>query len=87
MNPILVGAGIVGGVVAGAAIIPIALGFGTAGIAAGSAGAAIVWGIGNVVGGSLFAICQSLGMTGFFTATASSGAAVAAGAAAGITLL
>ena len=87
MNPILVGAGIVGGVVAGAAIIPIALGFGGAGVVAGSAAAAIQSGIGNVVGGSLFAICQSLGMTGFFTTAASSGAAVAATAAAGAALL
>ena len=86
MNHILAGIGIAGGVAAGIALVPIALGFGGAGIVAGSAAAAIQSGIGNVVGGSLFAICQSLGMTGFFTTAAASGAAVAATAAAGAAL-
>ena len=80
---ISIGIGIAGGVVAGAALIPIALGFGTAGVVAGSAAAAIQSGIGNVAAGSLFAICQSLGMTGFFATAATAGAAGAAAGAAG----
>ena len=78
MNTALTGVAIVGGIAAGVAVIPIALGFGTAGVVGGSIAAGIQSGIGNVVGGSLFAICQSLGMTGFFTSAASTGATVAA---------
>ena len=78
MNTALTGVAIVGGIAAGVAVIPIALGFGTAGVVGGSIAAGIQSGIGNVVAGSLFAICQSLGMTGFFTSAASTGATVAA---------
>ena len=73
------GAAIVGGVVAVAAVAPIALGFGTGGIVAGSIAAGIQAGIGNVAAGSLFASMTSLGMTGFFTSTATAGAIVGTG--------
>ena len=68
MNKVLVGVGIASGIIAGGALIPVALGFGSAGIVGGSVAAGIQSGIGNVVAGSLFSVCQSLGMTGFFTA-------------------
>ena len=85
MNSVLAGVGIASGVIAGAALIPVALGFGSAGIVGGSVAAGIQSGIGNVVAGSLFSVCQSLGMTGFFTtlsAKAATVATIAAGAAA-----
>jgi len=41
-------------------------GFTSSGIAAGSAAAAMQAGIGNVVGGSAFAVAQSLGASGVF---------------------
>ena len=78
MNNILTGIAITGGVVAGVALIPVALGFGSVGIVGGSAAAAIQSGIGNVAAGSLFSICQSLGMTGVFTAVATKAATIAA---------
>ncbi len=65
------------GVVSFIASIPIALGFGTVGIVGGSIAAGIQSGIGNVVAGSAFSICQSLGMTGFFTGVATKAAAIA----------
>ena len=80
MNTVLTGIAITAGVAAGAALIPVALGFGATGIVGGSAAAAIQSGIGNVAAGSLFSICQSLGMTGFFTGVASKAAAVAVAA-------
>ena len=83
LRNVLVGVGIAGGVVAGASLLPMALGFGTAGIAAGSTAAAIQSGIGNVAAGSLFSIMQSLGMTGFFAKLATVAGVAAAGAAAG----
>ena len=46
------------------------MGFGTAGIAAGSAAAAIQSSIGAVTAGSTFATMTSLGMTGTFTTMA-----------------
>lgn len=59
---------IIGGTLIGlAGIVPIAIGFGGAGIVAGSAAAAIQSGIGNVVAGSLFARMTSLGMRGVFS--------------------
>ena len=77
MNAVLAGIAITAGVATGAALIPVALGFGATGIVGGSAAAAIQSGIGNVAAGSLFSICQSLGMTGFFTGVATKTAAVA----------
>ena len=65
---------ITGSVITGIALIPIAIGFGTAGIVGGSIAAAIQSIIGNVAAGSLFAVCTSLGMTGVFASTATVGA-------------
>jgi hypothetical protein len=53
--------------------IPALLGFGTAGIAAGSTAAVIQSGIGNVAAGSIFAFLTSLGMKGAFLATSAGG--------------
>ncbi len=70
---------LIGGiVVAVGASIPIILGFGTAGVAAGSVAAGIQSTIGNVAAGSLFAITQSAAASGTFVT-----AAVCGGAAAG----
>ena len=74
-----IGAGITGGVIAGVALIPITLGFGTAGIVGGSIAAGIQAAIGNVAAGSLFAVCTSLGMSGVFASTAAVGAILGAG--------
>ena len=60
-----IGAAVAGGVIAGVALIPITLGFGGAGIVAGSVAAGIQSVIGNVAAGSVFAVCTSLGMTVF----------------------
>ena len=79
-SPILTGIAITGAVVAGVTFIPAALGFGTAGIVAGSTAATIQSGIGNVAAGSLFSLFQSLGMTGFFTGVSAKAAAIAAAA-------
>ena len=49
------------------------LGFGTAGIVAGSAAAATQAAIGNVAAGSAFAVLTSLGMKGIFAGTAIGG--------------
>ena len=76
-SQVLLGAGIF---IAGISIAPIVLGFGTAGIAAGSTAAAIQSGIGCVQAGSWFATATSLGMQGTFVYTAAGGTAVAAGA-------
>ena len=70
---------ITGSVITGIALIPIAIGFGTAGIVGGSIAAAIQSIIGNVAAGSLFAVCTSLGMTGVFASTATVGAILGAG--------
>ena len=70
---------ITGGVIAGVALIPISIGFGTAGIVGGSIAAAIQAGIGNVAAGSLFAVCTSLGMTGVFASSAAVGAILGTG--------
>ncbi len=49
------GAAIIGGVIASVALIPIGIGFGTAGVVGGSIAAGIKAAIGNVVEGSIFA--------------------------------
>ena len=74
-----IGVGITGGVIAGVALIPITLGFGTAGIIGGSIAAGIQAAIGNVAAGSIFAVCTSLGMSGVFASTAAVGAILGAG--------
>ena len=74
-----IGAAITGGVIAGVALIPISLGFGTAGIVGGSIAAGIQAIIGNVAAGSVFAVCTSLGMTGVFASTAAVGGILGVG--------
>ena len=59
-----------GGAIAAAGLVPIALGFGTVGIMAGSVAAAIQSSIGAVTAGSTFATMTSLGMTGVFSTLA-----------------
>ena len=54
------------------------LGFGTAGIAAGSVAAATQATIGNVAAGSVFSTLTSWGMTGVFTTATYGGGVVAA---------
>lgn len=71
------GIAIVGGVVGTAAVLPILLGFGSVGIAAGSAAAGVQASIGSVAAGSWFATMTSLGMTGAFTTAAAAGAGTA----------
>jgi hypothetical protein len=65
-----------GGVAVVAASIPIAMGFGTGGVAAGSAAAGIQSGIGSVAADSLFATATSLGMIGYFAGTAAWGGVI-----------
>jgi len=79
MKKIGIGAAITGGVIAGAALLPITLGFGTAGIVGGSIAAGIQAAIGNVAAGSLFAASTSLGMTGAFASTSAVGTILGAG--------
>jgi hypothetical protein len=74
-----IGAAITGGVVAGVALCPIFLGFGTAGVVGGSIAAGIQSVIGNVAAGSLFAVCTSLGMSGVFATSAAVGTILGAG--------
>ena len=74
-----IGAAVTGGVIAGVALLPITLGFGTTGIVAGSVAAGIQSAIGTVSAGSLFAICTSLGMSGVFASSAAVGAILGAG--------
>ena len=74
-----IGAAVTGGVIAGVALLPITLGFGTTGIVAGSVAAGIQSAIGSVSAGSLFAICTSLGMSGVFASSAAVGAILGAG--------
>lgn len=59
----IIGGCAIGGGLLGAAMLPL-VGFGSAGVAAGSAAAAWQSSIGSVAAGSLFAILQSLGATG-----------------------
>ena len=61
------------------------LGFGTAGVVAGTTAAAAQAAIGNVAAGSLFATLTSLGMQGIFAGTAiGGGIATAIGAVAAL---
>ena len=71
-----------GGVIAAAGLVPIALGFGSAGIVAGSIAAATQSSIGAVAAGSTFATMTSLGMTGVFSTLAGVGTAITGTAAA-----
>ncbi len=64
-------------IIAGAASIPILLGFGSAGVIGGSAAAGVQSWIGVVSSGSLFAIVQSLAMKGIFLGSTLLGGAVA----------
>ena len=64
-----------GAIALGAGLGMTLLGFGTAGIAAGSVAAGIQACIGNVTAGSLFATLTSLGMQGVFTIMAAGGTA------------
>ena len=64
-----------------AGLTPTLIGFGTAGIAAGSIAAGIQAGIGNVVAGSAFATMTSLGMQGVFAGLTGGGALSTIGAA------
>ncbi len=65
---------IAGGLTTLIASAPILLGFGTAGVAAGSVAAGVQSSIGLVKAGSLFASLTSLGMKGIFAKVAISGA-------------
>ena len=73
----------VGAGVAGASFaVPMAMGFGASGIAAGSAAAGMQAGAGNVAAGSTFAFLQSAGASGtLFTGTWASTAGAAVGGA------
>ena len=65
--------------------VPTLLGFGSAGIVAGSVAAATQAAIGNVAAGSLFATMTSLGMTGVLSTLSFIGVgSIAAGIAAAI---
>ena len=65
--------------------VPTLLGFGSAGIVAGSVAAATQAAIGNVAAGSLFATMTSLGMTGVLSTLSLTGAgSIVAGIAAAI---
>ena len=67
----------IGGLVIGAlGIIPMAIGFGTTGIVAGSIAAATQSSIGAVTAGSTFATMTSLGMTGVVSSLAGIGTAI-----------
>ena len=84
LNKSLKAVAITGGVVSGIAFIPILLGFGTAGIGAGTLAAGVQSGIGSVAAGSTFAFFQSLGMTSVFATTAAIGGSTSAVAAGGL---
>ena len=64
------GAAITGGVIAGIGLLPISLGFGTAGIIGGSVSAGIQ------AAASIFAVCTSLGMKRFFSSLGEGGVSV-----------
>ena len=78
LKKIAKGVAIGGAVVTGVALAPVAIGFGSAGIVAGSIAAGIQSLIGNVTAGGIFATMTSLGMTGAFTTTAAVGGTAAA---------
>ncbi len=67
---------ILGGIVCVGALLPIFIGFGTVGIAAGSLAAGIQSIIGPIEAGSLFATLTSLGMTGTLAGTSVAGGVV-----------
>ena len=67
---------VTGGIVGAAGLIPMAIGFGTAGIAAGSIAAGIQSSIGAVTAGSTFATMTSFGMTGLFSSLATVGTGI-----------
>ena len=67
-----------GGITLAVGLAPIALGFGTVGVAAGSIAAGIQSGIGLVSAGSTFATMTSFGMSGYFVGTSIGGAAAVA---------
>ena len=67
---------VTGGIVGAAGLIPMAIGFGTAGIAAGSIAAGIQSSIGAVTAGSTFATMTSFGMTGVFSSLATIGTSI-----------
>ena len=78
LSGILIGAGAI-------LTVPTLLGFGGAGVVAGSAAAAIQAAIGNVAAGSTFATMTSLGMTGVLSTLSSTGVgSIVAGIAAAI---
>ena len=76
-----------GGAIAAVGLVPIALGFGTAGIVAGSVAAATQSSIGAVAAGSTFGTMTSLGMTGVFSTLAGVGSTLAGAGAAIAALL
>ena len=69
-----------GAAVGVACAVPMAAGFGTAGIVGGSFAAMWQSSIGSVVAGSAFATLQSLGATGVFATGAAAGTTASAGA-------
>ena len=69
------GAAITGGVIAGIGLLPISLGFGTAGIIGGSVATGIQ------AAGSIFALCTSLGIARFFASNAAVGSNLGEGGA------
>ena len=73
------GAAITGGIIAGVGLVPMALGFGTGGIVAGSVAAGVQSTIGNVAAGSAFSTLTSLGMTGVFSSLSGIGTAISGG--------
>ena len=73
------GAAIGGAILSGLALTPVAIGFGSAGIAAGSFAAFIQSMIGNVTAGGVFATMTSFGMTGVYTTTAAASGTAAGG--------
>ena len=76
-----------GGALAAVGLIPIAIGFGTTGVVAGSIAAATQSSIGAVTAGSTFAAMTLLGMTGVFSTLAGVGSALAGAGAAIASLL
>jgi len=73
MTGIIAATSIIAGSTLLLASIPALVGFGTAGIVAGSTAAVIQAGIGNVAAGSTFAVLTSLGMQGVFVTTSTAG--------------
>ena len=65
-----------GGALAAVGLIPMAIGFSTTGIIAGSIAAATQSSIGAVAAGSAFATMTSLGMTGVFSTLAGVGTTI-----------